>query len=154
MKLVVDEVENNSERSSSAGPIRVAIGVLVERKEGRTMVLIARRPKNGVLGGYWEFPGGKVEPGEQLEQCLVREFEEELGLQVSVIGRLPVVEHRYGHGWVRLVPFFCCRKAGQPRPLQVTEHKWVEPRELAAYQFPPANRPLLSHIVQNLSRSS
>ena len=143
--------ENKSQGPDSLTPVEVAIGMLVEWRQGRQMILITRRPSNGVLGGYWEFPGGKVEPGESVERCLVREFGEELGIQISVTGRLPLVEYQYKHGRIRLVPFFCRREGeGEPRSLEVAEYRWVEPQELHTFSFPPANEALLTRVMQVL----
>lgn len=133
----------------TAGFFDVAIGVLLHDPlaEGGPRVLIARRPKAGVLGGYWEFPGGKREPGETLEACVVREFHEEVGLTVAVVEPLPVIEHVYDHGRVRLCPFICRWVAGEPRPIAVSEFRWVRPDELSAYRFPPANAELLRSLM-------
>ena len=133
-----------------AAEIEVAIGVLSEVRDGRASVLIARRRSDSVLGGFWEFPGGKREAGESLTQCLAREFREELGLEIAVTGTLEPIEHDYAHGRVRLVPFHCRRVSGEPRNLRVSEHRWVAPSQLADYQFPPANRDLLAHLARSL----
>lgn len=109
-------------------------------------MLITRRPDGAVLGGYWEFPGGKLEPGETPEQALVREFEEELGVGVRVGRRLAVIEQRYAHGVVRLHAFTCRRVSGQLRDLGVSEHRWIGAGELSGYVFPPANRGLLDWL--------
>lgn len=127
--------------------IEVAIGVLIDDVDAAQRVLIARRPKAGVLGGYWEFPGGKIESGETAERCVVREFEEELGVRVSVRDRLDVIEHVYDHGRVRLHPFMCGWEGGALANRAVSEHRWVLGRELASYRFPPANDGLLVEVA-------
>ncbi len=127
--------------------IEVAIGVLIEQIDGAPHILIAKRPKQAVLGGYWEFPGGKLEDGESASQCLVREFKEELGIEVRVGQALLSVEHEYPHGRIRLNPFVCTRLAGEPRNIKVTEHRWVRPDELGSYTFPPANDTLLQQLT-------
>src|SRR5690242_14698152 len=123
--------------------IDVALGILVERDANGWRVLITRRPDATVFGGYWELPGGKVEVGESIYECLAREFKEEVGLTIDVGRMLPVIEHRYDHGYVRLHPFFCKRISGEPENLHVAEHRWVRPEELSAYSFPPANIQLM-----------
>jgi mutator protein MutT len=130
--------------------IDVAIGVLIETRDGRPCVLIARRPAGAVLSGLWELPGGKVESGESPRDCLVREFREELGVGVRVGEALEVIEHDYPHGRVRLHPFLCTPQNGEPRNLQVAEHRWVTPEELSRYDFPPANRELMEHLTRRL----
>ncbi|HEX7010187.1 MAG TPA: (deoxy)nucleoside triphosphate pyrophosphohydrolase [Phycisphaeraceae bacterium] len=132
-------------------PIDVAIGVLVEQDQDGQRVLIAQRPQQGVLGGYWEFPGGKCEPGESAQACLAREFEEELGVKIQVTHPIPTLEHRYDHGHVRIFPFYCQRVTGEPQPLQVSQWRWVRPHELASYAFPPANTPLVQRIMADLN---
>ncbi len=128
--------------------LNVAVGVLVRGKGAEKVVLVTRRPADTVLGGYWEFPGGKVEAGETPQACLVREFREEVGLSVTVGEALPTVEHAYPHGRVVLHAFWCAAVDGQmPRNLQVAEHRWVPTGELSTLRFPPANGPLVAAIV-------
>lgn len=129
----------------------VAVGVLAERGEAGWRVLIARRPRDGVLGGYWEFPGGKLEAGETIRQCLVREFEEELAVTVAVTDALARIEHDYDHGRIRLHAFLCQHVAGEPEALAVAEHRWVPVAELPTYRFPPANDALLARIAEVLA---
>lgn len=133
-----------------SGMISVAIGILVERLGDRDQVLITRRLQGAVLGGYWEFPGGKLEVGETPGQCLAREFVEELGLEIEVGQALPTIEHQYPHGRVKLHPFMCTRRSGEPRPIGVAEHKWVRADELDRYPFPPANEQLVAHLKSAL----
>jgi A/G-specific adenine glycosylase len=128
----------------------VAVGVLVRHDPVGPEVLIARRPHDTVLPGLWELPGGKVEPGESVEQCVAREFREELGVEVEVGQPLPVIEHTYDHATVRLHPYFCRHKSGEPRNLAVTEHRWVRPLELDSYEFPAANASLLKAVRERL----
>lgn len=127
--------------------VQVAIGVLARHVAGQWEILIARRPDGAVLGGFWEMPGGKIEPGETPERCVVREFGEELGLTVEPGERLPAIEHHYDHAHVTLHPILCTLVRGEPRDLQVAEHRWVRPSELEQFKFPPANRPLIEHLA-------
>lgn len=132
--------------------IDVAIGALVRRNaEGGQRLLITRRPGDTVLAGYWELPGGKAEPGESLEACLMREFREEVGLDVVVSTALDIIEHQYDHGHVRLHPFLCTDAGGHARNLQVAEHRWVTASELASFRFPPANGSLIETLRQRLN---
>ncbi len=126
--------------------INVSVGILVATDGPRRRVLLSRRRDEAVLGGYWELPGGKIEAGESPQQCLQREFVEELGLLVEVGQALDVVNHHYAHGHVRLHPFICRRLAGTARNLQVAEHRWVELAELGDYRLPPANGPVIEQI--------
>lgn len=126
--------------------IHVAIGALIRRDDNTNRLLITRRPGDTVLPGYWELPGGKAEPGESLEACLIREFHEEVGLQITVKHAMPVIEHQYPHGLVRLHPFLCLDLGGEAQNLQVAEHRWVTSDELPAYDFPSANASLMKAI--------
>lgn len=142
-------------RQDGRKPINVAVGVLLDARppEGDRAVLIARRPHDTVLGGYWELPGGKIEPGETPESCLEREFFEELGVRVRVNKPIRVVEHPYDHGVVRLHAFYCTLEphSDEPRNLAVTEHLWVAPGALTQYEFPAGNRQLIDTIVAQLT---
>jgi A/G-specific adenine glycosylase len=105
----------------------------VIRKNGR--LLIAQRPFGGRLGGLWEFPGGKVEPGETLPQCLRREIKEELGVRIKVGKPITSIEHAYTHFKITLYAFECELMSGKPQALQVEDFKWVRMSELGKYAF-------------------
>jgi mutator protein MutT len=128
-------------------PTEVAIGALIHRFGDEIRLLVTRRPATTVYAGYWELPGGKVDPGESAADALVREFREELGITVDVRDPLPMVEHVYPHGHVRLNPFYCAWVAGQPANLQVAEHRWIAPAQLAALKLPEANEPITEQII-------
>lgn len=113
---------------------------LIERN-GR--FLIARRPRGKSLGGFWEFPGGKVEPGETAEAALHRELHEELGLQVEILAPLAAVEHAYETFALRLVPFRCAILHGEPSPTEHDELAWITIEMVASYRFPDADLPVL-----------
>ena len=114
------------------------IAVAVVRRGGR--VLIGRRPPKGLLGGLWEFPGGKREAGETLEDCLKREVREEIGIKVRVVRRLATVRHAYSHFRVALHVFDCRHARGRVRAVGCQEARWVAIEELDDYAFPAANR--------------
>ncbi len=124
--------------------ILVAIGVV--GRSGR--VLICQRKKENTFGGFWEFPGGKCEEGESLEECLKRELMEEVGIQVEVKRELTPIVHDYAHGQVTLHSFLCGLTEGEPRALECEQTRWVLPGELGNYRFPPANEPLLEEILR------
>jgi len=110
----------------------------VIRREG--LVLIARRPANGLLGGLWEFPGGKVEQGEALQEGLRREIGEELGAQIEVGNELGVFKHVYTHFKVTLHAFYCQLIQGEPRAIEASELRWVQPAELGDYPMGKIDR--------------
>ncbi len=116
-------------------------------------VLIAKRPPRGLLGGLWEFPGGKRQSGESLEDCLVREVREELGIEVEVGPLLTTVEHAYTHFRITLHAYDCRYVSGEPRCMGCTEWKWVAPQDLADYAFPAANHAIINIVRAGRPRS-
>ena len=109
-------------------------------------VLIAERPEGKAMAGLWEFPGGKVEPGETPEAALIRELEEELGIGTwaSCLAPLSFASHAYDDFHL-LMPLFACRKwEGVPQAREHGALRWVRPAELARYPMPPADRPLVA----------
>ncbi len=130
--------------------LRVEVALAIVRNpssEGAQKFLITQRPKQAVLGGYWEFPGGKREADESIEQTVVREVREELGMDVVPVRAMAPIDHDYEHGQVRLRPFLCQWAGGTPEPLGVDRFVWVTVKELAAYRFPPANASLVEALV-------
>lgn len=124
----------------------VAIGIIW--KQGK--ILIDQRPKEGLLGGLWEFPGGKQELGETLEECLAREIREEMDIEIRVQGPFLTVPHAYSHLKVTLHSFQCQHLSGQPRPQKAIDWKWVSPREINKFAFPRANKIILDALLENL----
>ncbi len=125
------------------GPINVTAGVV--KKDGR--ILISRRPPGKHLAGMWEFPGGKQESGESLEECVRREILEELGLLVKPLSMIMTSAHDYGDRSV-LLHFFDCRLiSGEARPDRCQEFRWVKPGELGSFDFPPPDRKLVEFLA-------
>lgn len=115
-------------------------------------VLIARRPEGKALAGLWEFPGGKLEPGETPEQCLVRELHEELGIVVrpACLAPLTFASHAY-EDFHLFMPLYICRKyEGIPRALENQALKWVTPKQLRDYPMPAADEPLIPALIDIL----
>lgn len=111
-------------------------------------VLIAQRPPDGLLGGLWEFPGGKLQPGEDLATCLQREIREELGAGIVVQEQLGVYRHAYTHFRVTLHAFHCVLANGdRPRPVQVNDLRWVALSELAAYPMGKIDRQIARDLI-------
>lgn len=125
--------------------VLVAAVALIDA-DGR--VLISKRPEGKQLGGLWEFPGGKVEPGERPEAALVRELKEELAIDVSesCLAPLTFASHAYDDFHL-LMPLYVCRRwKGQVTGAEGQEIKWVAPHRLRDYPMPPADKPLIPHL--------
>lgn len=120
----------------------IAVGVIW--RDDR--ILIAKRPPEGLLGGLWEFPGGKPEPGESLEAAVVREIGEELDIEVEPGAKIAAVDHAYSHFAITLHAYHCRYRTGTPRPIGCQEFAWVKPDELDRYAFPAANRRVLERL--------
>lgn len=128
-------------QSSPPQILEVAAGVVCGA-DGR--VLIAQRPAHLHQGGLWEFPGGKLEPGETAEQALCRELKEELDIEVAEAAPLITIRHDYPDRRVRLSVWRVERFHGTPRGLQGQPIRWAAPDELSGYEFPAANRPIVA----------
>jgi mutator protein MutT len=113
-------------------------------REGK--LLITQRCQDSHQGGLWEFPGGKREPGETFEQCLVRELREELGVEVVVQGLFEEITHDYADRSVHLKFFACGLPVGEPQALGCAGFKWVGPAELVGHDFPAADARLLDKL--------
>jgi len=112
-------------------------------------VLIAQRPPGKVMAGLWEFPGGKVEPGERPEDALIRELKEELGIGVDepCLAPLTFTSHSY-RDFHLLMPLYVCRRwSGTVTAREHTQLAWVRPNRLRDYPMPPADEPLVSHLT-------
>lgn len=119
---------------------RIIVTAAVIRK-GREF-LVTRRHKGVHLEGFWEFPGGKCDPGEALEVCLAREIREELDVDIRVGAELFSCIHEYPERAIEL-HFFDCELEGEPRPMLGQEMRWVPQAELRSLQFPPADDTLI-----------
>jgi A/G-specific adenine glycosylase len=110
-------------------------------------VLLARRPSHGLLGGLWEFPGGKLQDGEDLPTCLRREICEELGVDISVGEAFGIYKHAFTHFRITLHAFLCRLEDGTPQPLEASEIRWVKPKDLTAYPMGKIDRQIASRLV-------
>ncbi len=127
--------------------VLVAAVVLID-VDGR--ILLAQRPEGKSMAGLWEFPGGKIEPGESPEQALIRELQEELGIDTwaSCLAPLTFASHQY-EDFHLLMPLFACRKwKGTPQSREGQSLRWVRSDNLRDYKMPPADIPLIPMIRQ------
>ena len=130
----------------AAIPHHTVTAAVIQRAE---QVLIARRPENGLLGGLWEFPGGKVQPGEDLASCLQREICEELGVQIQVGAHLGVYRHAYTHFRVTLHAFRCKLLNGdEPKPLEASALYWAALEELVDFPMGKIDRQISRDLLQ------
>jgi mutator protein MutT len=113
-------------------------------QDGR--LLLTKRPEGSHLAGFWEFPGGKKEPGETLGQCLEREIKEELGMEVRAGKLLFSVDHEYENRIISLYLFLCTHLCGQPEPLECEELRWVNPEDLVQYRLPPPDLSMIQFL--------
>ena len=134
--------------ASRTVPFQV-IGVGVVLNPGGE-VLIDQRLNEGLLGGLWEFPGGKQEPGEPIAETIRRELEEELAIAVEVGEELVVIEHAYGPKRLRFVVHLCTWLSGAPQPLASQQVRWVRPEQLGQYPFPAANGRIIAALLERL----
>ena len=123
--------------------IRV-VGAMIE-KDGR--YLITQRPPKSSLPLLWEFPGGRVEPGETDEEALARELREEMAIEVEVGERVIHVEHAYEGYDVDFCVYRCRLRSASIQHLRVHDHRWVRPDELDAYEFPPADEKSIAKLL-------
>lgn len=126
---------------------QIGVGIIVDPQTGE--LLIARRPENAMLGGLWEFPGGKQKKGEQITKTVQRELREELGVEVSLFDKLMQLKHTYSHFKITLHAYWCKIEKGTPKPKSSSELKWVSPAKLEQYPFPKANKTLTESIVNS-----
>jgi 8-oxo-dGTP diphosphatase len=121
--------------------------------DGDGRILIAKRPEGRSLAGLWEFPGGKVEPGESPEHALIRELAEELGIGIAAADLAPLTfaSHDYPDFHLLMPLFHCRRWRGEVAPHEGQELLWVKPAELVSYAMPPADEPLKALLPQLLT---
>lgn len=130
-----------------AKPIVLVAACALIDTDGR--ILIAQRPEGKSLAGMWEFPGGKVEAGETPEQALIRELNEELGIETKETCLAPLTFASYSYEKFHLLmPLYICRRYwGVPQSKEGQALKWVRARNLRDYDMPPADEPLIPHLI-------
>ncbi len=122
------------------------IAVAVVERNGR--LLVTRRPSSGLLGGLWEFPGGKITSNESAEQACLRELKEETNVHAKIGSHLKTVRHAYTHFRIEMEVFCCEYKSGKVRLNGPTDYKWVWPSQLKRYPFPKANLKFMDELIR------
>ena len=125
----------------------IGVGV-IQNQQGQ--VFIQKRPEEGLLGGLWEFPGGKQENDEAIEKTVLREIKEELELNVDLGEPITTVKHAYSHFKITLYAYHCKLQSGEPKPKACEQWKWVEPTDLKLFPFPKANKKVLEVLEEEL----
>ncbi len=123
-------------------PVAVCAAVIVHQGK----ILLTLRPRDKRLGGYWEFPGGKIDGRESPHQALKRELREELSIEIEVGTILETVYHRYEWGNVLILAYLCSWKSGNIEHLEVADHSWVAPEELLNFKILPADLPIIKKL--------
>jgi 8-oxo-dGTP diphosphatase len=126
-------------------PSIIVAAAIIQQEE--KFLLTKRKPASD-MGGLWEFPGGKIEPGETLAGCLRRELMEELGVEINEPQLFHFLRHQYPEKEVELHFFTCSIVKGHPEALGCAEIAWVPQHELSFFRFPPADMPVLQRLVQ------
>ncbi|MCD6580603.1 MAG: (deoxy)nucleoside triphosphate pyrophosphohydrolase [Desulfuromusa sp.] len=124
-------------------PVEVCAAVIQHQNK----ILLTLRPEDKRLGGYWEFPGGKIEAGESPQTALERELREELDIEIVVGSLLETVHHSYEWGKVLLLAYACTWKSGEIKHLEVADHCWVAPENLLDYDILEADQPIIKKLL-------
>lgn len=130
----------------------VAAGLIWQDELGASPLLIAQRPQDGMLGGLWEFPGGKLEESDaDLQACLRREIMEELAVEIRVLDKITEVQHAYTHFRITLHAFHARYVAGDPQTLGCADWRWAAVEELGNYPFPVTDQKIMRALLEELS---
>lgn len=124
---------------------RIVVAAAVIERDGR--ILLTKRLPKGHLPGLWEFPGGKLEPGESPTATVVRECREECGIEIEPVDIFEVTSHAYPERDVLLLFYACRWVSGEVQHIEVADHVWCLPSEIARYELPPADVPVVQKIL-------
>ncbi|WP_162062488.1 8-oxo-dGTP diphosphatase MutT [Vibrio taketomensis] len=130
---------------------RIHIVAAVIFNQDQSQIFITKRPDDKHKGGFWEFPGGKVEAGESIEQAMVRELQEEIGITVTEQVLFEHLEYDYPEKSLKFDFITVTNFSGQPYGREGQQGEWVSIADLANYQFPEANVPILERVIRDFS---
>lgn len=135
-------------------PIHVCCALIEDSSESIPMLWAAQKPGDSHLAGLWEFPGGKIEPGESGEQAIIREIREELGIDIAISGKLPPVDHDYATHCIRLFPFICriTTSLELPKPVEHTALALLTLPRFEEIRLAPADIPVFLAYKENKAR--
>lgn len=136
----------NRDISHPESPLLVTAAICIEDSR----VLITRRPAGKPHAGFWEFPGGKIQPGEAPEEALAREITEELGVKIKIEQIIEVLHYRYDWGPVLILAYQCIITSGHIQNLEVAEHRWVDIDSLHQFDILPADKPLIAKLQSRI----
>jgi 8-oxo-dGTP diphosphatase len=136
-------MQEELKRMQEEPPLLVTAAVIIEDNK----VLLTKRPEDKKHPGFWEFPGGKIDPGESPEEALHREIREELGVDITVEDIYEVVFYRYDWGAVLILAYSCRLLERSIRNLDVAEHRWVAPQDFALFSILPADQPIVERLT-------
>ena len=140
----------NPSLSEGVVPPHKVIGVaIIWNQAGQ--ILIDRRLPGGSSGGLWEFPGGKLELGETIEECILREVKEELAIEIAIDQHFRTIKHHYNDLQVTLYFYHCRYLSGTPQPLESEEIRWVTLAEMGQFTFPTANLEIIKSLQSSQS---
>lgn len=131
-------------QNTSFPPHKIVGVAVIWNQQGQ--ILIDRRLMQGTMGGLWEFPGGKIESGETVQECIQREIHEELGIEIEVADHLITIDHIYSNLHVTLKVYHCHHLSGVPQPIECDEIRWVNLDELDQFTFPEANFQIIAAL--------
>ena len=145
-QVVKQHVDPPSPAPATPKVKQVAVAAaVITRPDGS--FLLGQRGGDTVYSGYWEFPGGKQEPGETLEETVRREISEELEINVAVGEKIATVKHAYTHFKITLHAYYCDWQAGKPNPKAAQDWHWVAPEALPGFALPKANKTVLEMLL-------
>ncbi|MDX2479197.1 MAG: (deoxy)nucleoside triphosphate pyrophosphohydrolase [Desulfuromusa sp.] len=138
-----------TKHDSQKPPVEVCAAIIQHRDK----VLLTLRPDDKRLGGYWEFPGGKIEAGESPQFALVRELREELDIEIEIGSLLETVSHCYEWGNVLIFAYLCTWISGEIKHLEVADHRWVSAEKLLDYNILEADQPIIIKLQQKQKKA-
>jgi len=134
-----------SEKKRAIPHHKIAVGIIWKENK----ILISKRHSNMMLGGLWEFPGGKIKEHETPENCVKREIKEELDIRVSVGNKIQTIKHAYTHFTIELTAYHCQYERGEPKNVDCADFKWINKNEIRSLPFPKANHKIFNKIPEN-----